>query len=785
MDFTKKLFTPRIWLENNKLRIQRVPWARGYKIIYKERDVITNEYTGLEFTEIFEDYNDAQIYNTTQYRYLNQLPLVNTYNKGVQTLAKYLDYNTNEYVVDYGYSYGLLFPNYSNLEGNDRGVGIGHIDSTSFLPYLIDYGKSNTLNWRGTSNAFIENSDGDKYSGNKIVATKPFGTEIDGEEIVYFYAFILKDIRIPIRTNLNCDISVVATVNNIDTPFGILEDSDRSNNVVINGDYIDVPNKVRIFLYNNTSENNRLNKNDFLTFYKELTGVFRENTSIINPTIQIENNELPKSNYCYIPKFNRFYYIQDIECVTNNLYILYCSVDVLMSNKDTIRELNGFIIRQENLYDSDIVDDKLPAKSMPNVKIDNGFSRPIIFNSNYQCVLLQLSYYPDVSGVVTTSEEYIENSYTPYNIMSTFYACTLKNLMKFTDGLWGEGFRNALKNLFNNPQEFVINAILYPFNISQLFDSGEYHTVAVDKVLVGRSTFGSDYTLEVGDGCRWLYRTNKAKFTLHIDTINRIYNNFLDYPPYTKGTLYVPFYGFIDIDINLVIGKEIEIVYYVELANGSAQFNIETLYTEDDNIKKTIIYTGSCQVGVEINLSSSNVYENRRKNLMTAINTVGNLVNMGHSKNIFDISTKRMDKRTKEYKDRRDIFNEKQSSNITNLVTQTTCDLIQSNISHYDRGHISNGFTNFYMQKLTDVNIDADANVYTLRPYLIRYCVEPSIDIDDYNYRHTIGRPYCKSNKIGNVTGFTKISAIHLDGLNCTENEKEMIKDILYDGFLV
>lgn len=91
---------------------------------------------------------------------------------------------------------------------------------------------------------------------------------------------------------------------------------------------------MQITLYNNTSENNRLNKN--LIKIITLDGNLKSDTNIINPIIDFNITDISKINYAYIPEFNRYYFIKDIVNNYNNQFTIYMHVDVLMSNNSEI-----------------------------------------------------------------------------------------------------------------------------------------------------------------------------------------------------------------------------------------------------------------------------------------------------------------------------------------------------------------------------------------------------------------------------------------------------------------
>lgn len=88
---------------------------------------------------------------------------------------------------------------------------------------------------------------------------------------------------------------------------------------------------------------------------------FIDDCTILNPTLKIKyNSSLLTANYCYIPVYNRYYYITDIITSRGYLYIK-CRVDVLMSHKNAIRNNAAIIKRQQYKYNTYLPDDRLPA----------------------------------------------------------------------------------------------------------------------------------------------------------------------------------------------------------------------------------------------------------------------------------------------------------------------------------------------------------------------------------------------------------------------------------------
>ena len=105
---------------------------------------------------------------------------------------------------------------------------------------------------------------------------------------------------------------------------------------------------MEITLYTNESEKNKLEKT--ITNSILLEGNLRDESSIINPIILISSNkeDIPYMyNYAYIPAFGRYYFITDIESVRTGIWRVSMHVDVLMSYKEQIKNLNVIINNSE------------------------------------------------------------------------------------------------------------------------------------------------------------------------------------------------------------------------------------------------------------------------------------------------------------------------------------------------------------------------------------------------------------------------------------------------------
>lgn len=141
---------------------------------------------------------------------------------------------------------------------------------------------------------------------------------------------------------------------------------------------------MNLRLYQNNSENNKVTKS--ITQLYSLTGYLRDDCSIIDPVIEVENisaANLVKTNYAYISEFGRYYYINNIVC-KGNLFELHMHVDVLQSFGTSILNCSAVVARQQSKYNLYLQDGvfKTYADNHYQIKqFSNGFnSHSFIFS---------------------------------------------------------------------------------------------------------------------------------------------------------------------------------------------------------------------------------------------------------------------------------------------------------------------------------------------------------------------------------------------------------------------
>ena len=137
-----------------------------------------------------------------------------------------------------------------------------------------------------------------------------------------------------------------------------------------------------IVFYNNSSENNQINK--ALTNATTINGTLRNQTEYMNPTILVEFDPTDY-NYIYIEEFKRYYFITKIDTVRTGLWSISCSVDVLESFKSEILALEVIIDKQETVGNQFKDDGSLV---MENRKFNRIYNFTNGFNESGELILI-------------------------------------------------------------------------------------------------------------------------------------------------------------------------------------------------------------------------------------------------------------------------------------------------------------------------------------------------------------------------------------------------------------
>lgn len=124
---------------------------------------------------------------------------------------------------------------------------------------------------------------------------------------------------------------------------------------------------MTIKFYQNSSEEKAVDKN--ITQLVTVEGILRESSSVIDPVINVSGVDqyIGSINYAYIEEFNRYYFINDITSVRDNMWRMSMHTDVLYTYRTAIRNNHAIIERNENQYDLLLNDGIFQTQQNPRI----------------------------------------------------------------------------------------------------------------------------------------------------------------------------------------------------------------------------------------------------------------------------------------------------------------------------------------------------------------------------------------------------------------------------------
>lgn len=314
------------------------------------------------------------------------------------------------------------------------------------------------------------------------------------------------------------------------------------------------------------------------------------------------------------------------------------------------------------------------------------------------------------------------------NNFNSMYALTRAQVNSLLSELNTSTFIDNIQLLFETPIENLISLRCYPFdaNARQPASSGDAPIVINVVTMETRGQYLGHFT--------------QPMISLGSLTVPAVFGNFLDYAPFTKVEMYLPYIGFVNLDTNEVMGKTLSIQYAVDYMTGMG-----TAFVTADGV---MIYTGEGKVGVDVTLGGRNAAEIAKNNLMTGINTAGGIASTAAAIGTGGVAAGAMVG--------------------MKTLASTTASVIQGNQGHVTKGSIGNSANGFY----------APQNAYLIitRPTP----AEPAA------YASLYGRPSGKTEQLQALTGYTVVDSVHVEGItNGTQDEVTEIERLLKSGVIL
>lgn len=158
----------------------------------------------------------------------------------------------------------------------------------------------------------------------------------------------------------------------------------------------------------------------------------------------------------------------------------------------------------------------------------------------------------------------------------TVYNPTEGEIQSFGSWLWSANFVDQLLKMFNDPMQAIISL----------------HKVFCTPATSGRNDIKVGY-LNSGVQAN-VVSSQYVDVNLGSVSLNEDYRNVFDYPPYTEVSIYLPFVGFVRLDVNDVMRSAINVTYHIDVLTGACLAEVKV--TRDSFGGTLYQYAGDCSV---------------------------------------------------------------------------------------------------------------------------------------------------------------------------------------------
>ena len=329
------------------------------------------------------------------------------------------------------------------------------------------------------------------------------------------------------------------------------------------------------------------------------------------------------------------------------------------------------------------------------------------------------------TDVVASGEKYGNISLAPSKPSGNISASSLYTiwnpsqiqLNSLANFLWSTDFVDTIKKILQSPMDALISLALFP--VSPPTDGT--HNIALGYIDSGVSA----------------PRVSDQFMTVQTSglVVPHKYNSYLDYAPYTRAEIFLPFIGFQPLNINDIMGKSVDVVYNIDLLSG--------ICTAIVHANGQSLYSYSGNMAMFLPLSAGNW----ARMLTPIFGMVGGIATMGAG--IGGVM-----------------------SGAPLLASTSMAVRGAESIGNLDGNSVSRSG-----------GISGSAGIMgDYQPFIV---VTRPINDKPETYNNNIGQTYNKSAQLGTLSGFTVVEEAHIEGMNATDAEKQEIERLLKEGVIL
>ena len=292
----------------------------------------------------------------------------------------------------------------------------------------------------------------------------------------------------------------------------------------------------------------------------------------------------------------------------------------------------------------------------------------------------------------------------------TLFNPSITQLNELSNFMWSSGFDiETFKKLFANPMDCILGLSIVPVAVP----NGETSIISVGNISTGVSmTKAASQYVTVDCG------------TLNV---NEYWGAYLDYDPYTKAEIYLPYIGTHALSVDDIMGKSIHVVYHVDILSGACAAYVKcggsVLYT----------FIGQCSSSIPI---SGNDWTNVINGVLSIAGAVGSMVATGGAS----------------------------APMAAGMIASTAVNGLKPNVEKSGSMSGTGGMLGIQT------------------PYLILTRPRQALPARQNTFT---GYPSFITSKLGSLSGYTEIEEIHLENIPGTEQEISEIENLLKGGVII
>ena len=293
---------------------------------------------------------------------------------------------------------------------------------------------------------------------------------------------------------------------------------------------------------------------------------------------------------------------------------------------------------------------------------------------------------------------------------------TMAQVQSLADYMWTGLFDvDNFKKIFADPMDCILGFNMVPVNVP----SGSPVALRVGNISTG-------VTMNVATS-QWV-EVDCGSITLDLP-----YGCYLDYAPYSKFSIYLPYIGIVELSADDIVGKTITLKYHVDILSCSC---VAFLKCGDSTLYQ---WTGSC--GYSIPITGDN-FRQTIANIVSIAATIGGAVATGGLS-----------------------------------APIAAAGMIKGGAT------VAQNVMNAKPEVHRSGSIGSSAGMMGLQtPYLIMELPNACKPEKQYHY---LGYPGFITATIGNLTGFATFESVILDGIGCTSEERQMIESYCNGGIFI